>query len=50
VRYTGVEFGEAAIVPRKPSETLERRFGDCKDKAPLLVAMLREHSGQAVTG
>jgi transglutaminase-like putative cysteine protease/Flp pilus assembly protein TadD len=41
VRYTGVEFGEAALVPHLPSETLARKYGDCKDKASLLVAMLR---------
>ncbi len=41
VRYTGVEFGESAMVPRSPSETLARKYGDCKDKASLLVAMLR---------
>ncbi len=41
VRYTGVEFGEAAIVPRPPAEVLTRKFGDCKDKAALLVAALR---------
>ncbi|MGO9113195.1 MAG: DUF3857 domain-containing protein [Thermoguttaceae bacterium] len=41
VRYTGVEFGNAAIVPRSPREILVRRYGDCKDQAILLVAMLR---------
>ena len=41
VRYTGVEFGEASWVPRTPSETLERKYGDCKDKASLMAAMLR---------
>jgi hypothetical protein len=41
VRYTGVEFGEAAIVPTAPTETLRRGYGDCKDKATLLVALLR---------
>jgi transglutaminase-like putative cysteine protease len=41
VRYTGVEFGAARLVPEYPSETLRRRFGDCKDKSTLLVAALR---------
>jgi len=41
VRYTGVEFGEASVVPRSPTETMTRKYGDCKDKAALLVAMLR---------
>ena len=41
VRYTGVEFGVAALTPRTPAETLQRKYGDCKDKATLLVAMLR---------
>ena len=41
VRYTGVEFGESNVVPRTPSETLTRKYGDCKDKSLLLVAMLR---------
>ena len=41
VRYTGIEFGEAAIVPHDPAETLAKNYGDCKDKATLLVTMLR---------
>ncbi|MBV9266618.1 MAG: DUF3857 domain-containing protein, partial [Acidobacteriaceae bacterium] len=41
IRYTGVEFSEAAIIPAKPFDTLARKYGDCKDKATLLVAMLR---------
>ncbi len=41
VRYTGVEFGDAAIVPGTPAETIKRGYGDCKDKSTLLVAMLR---------
>jgi len=41
VRYTGVEFGESSLVPQFPSETLKRGYGDCKDKATLLVTMLR---------
>lgn len=41
VRYTGIEFGEAAIVPHEPAQTLQLKYGDCKDKATLLVTMLR---------
>ena len=41
VRYTGIEFGDAAIVPHDPAETLAKKYGDCKDKATLLVTMLR---------
>ncbi len=47
VRYTGVEFGSARLIPEYPSETLRRRFGDCKDKATLLVAALRESGIEA---
>lgn len=42
IRYVGLEFGESAIVPRSPQETLRRGYGDCKDQSALLVAMLRE--------
>lgn len=42
VRYTGVEFGAARLTPERPAEVIERHYGDCKDKATLLVAMLRE--------
>jgi len=41
VRYTGIEFGSSAIIPHSPTETLAHKYGDCKDKATLLVAMLR---------
>jgi tetratricopeptide (TPR) repeat protein len=41
VRYTGVEFGAARLTPQSPAEVVKRHYGDCKDKATLLVAMLR---------
>lgn len=41
VRYTGIEFGSASIVPKPPEETLRQKYGDCKDQAALLVKMLR---------
>jgi tetratricopeptide (TPR) repeat protein len=42
VRYAGVEVGESSIIPRPPLTVLGNKYGDCKDKATLLVAMLRE--------
>jgi tetratricopeptide (TPR) repeat protein len=42
VRYAGVEVGESSVVPRAPQLVLANRYGDCKDKATLLVALLRE--------
>jgi tetratricopeptide (TPR) repeat protein len=42
VRYTGIEFGESSNVPWPPAETVKRGFGDCKDKATLLIALLRQ--------
>lgn len=47
VRYTGVEFGAAQLTPQRPSEVLQRHYGDCKDKATLLVSMLRAVGIQA---
>ena len=41
VRYTGIEFGQASLQPTPAAEILKRHYGDCKDKAALLVAVLR---------
>lgn len=41
VRYTGMEFGENAIIPFEPRKALERGYGDCKDQATLLAGTLR---------
>ncbi len=41
VRYVALEHGNAAVVPHPPQLTLERRFGDCKDKVTLFVALAR---------
>ena len=49
IRYTGVEFAEAEIIPGPPSQTLQRKYGDCKDKSALLVAMLRAAGIEAYT-
>ena len=41
VRYTGIEFGQSAIIPYASETVLKRRYGDCKDQSTLLVGMLR---------
>ncbi len=41
IRYTGLEFGEASLQPATAADVLKHHYGDCKDKAALLVAMLR---------
>lgn len=40
VRYFGIEIGPGSHAPNPPALVLERRFGDCKDKTMLTVAML----------
>lgn len=41
VRYVGLEFGVHGYVPYPADDVLARRFGDCKDKAMLFIAMAR---------
>ena len=41
VRYFGTELGENTHRPAPPAQTWEKRYGDCKDKAYLTVALLR---------
>ena len=41
IRYTGVEIGVNSHKPYSPAVVIKRRYGDCKDKALLLVTMLR---------
>lgn len=41
VRYLGLEYGTNSHQPSAAQVTLSRRFGDCKDKAVLLVAILK---------
>jgi transglutaminase-like putative cysteine protease len=42
IRYTGIEIGPDSYRPSQPTKTFEQRFGDCKDKALLFCAILRE--------
>jgi hypothetical protein len=40
LRYFGVELGWGGFIPRPPAKTLDRAFGDCKDKTQLMVSLL----------
>jgi len=40
VRYIGVAFGIGRFQPHQASEVLSNQYGDCKDKATLLISML----------
>jgi transglutaminase-like putative cysteine protease len=42
VRYLGVEIGVNSHMPYPVATVIRRDYGDCKDKAQLLVVMLRE--------
>lgn len=44
VRYVGLEFGDSDLEPHPVAEIWEHQYGDCKDKASLLRAMLK-HKG-----
>jgi hypothetical protein len=39
-RYVGLEFGIHGFKPYRVDDVLRRRFGDCKDKASLMHALL----------
>ncbi len=42
IRYVAIELGIGGFQPHAASEVFTQRFGDCKDKATLLSAMLHE--------
>lgn len=42
VRYVAVEVGIGGFRPGAPQDVLTRRWGDCKDKAFLLIDLMRE--------
>lgn len=47
VRYLGIEIGKNSHKPSLADETLSRRYGDCKDKAVLLISLLQELNVEA---
>jgi hypothetical protein len=42
IRYFGLEINDSTHRPATPATTWQRRYGDCKDKAYLMVSVLRE--------
>ena len=42
MRYVAIEFGINGLRPRTPAVVLQNNYGDCKDKANLLVALLAD--------
>ena len=44
IRYVAIEYGESGHEPHYANEVFMNRYGDCKDQAILLAAMLR-HAG-----
>jgi hypothetical protein len=40
IRYVGIEVGIGGLQPHPASDVFKYRYGDCKDKATLLIAML----------
>ncbi len=41
IRYLGIETGENSHRPTPASQTLQRRYGDCKDKTVLFISILK---------
>ncbi|WP_158635173.1 DUF3857 domain-containing transglutaminase family protein [Formosa maritima] len=42
VRYLGYELGIGSYKPNSPNKVFNQRYGDCKDKSLLMVAMLNQ--------
>jgi transglutaminase-like putative cysteine protease len=40
IRYVGIEIGIGGYIPHSAEEVYRNRYGDCKDKATLMIAML----------
>jgi hypothetical protein len=47
IRYVAVEYGQAGYEPHQAADIFKNKYGDCKDQAILLVAMLNKAGFQA---
>lgn len=48
IRYVGIEIGRGAFIPRPPELVISRGYGDCKDKAYVMVTALHKLGIKAV--
>ena len=42
IRYVGIQIGDNSHLPTPASETLRLKYGDCKDKTVLMLALMQE--------
>lgn len=47
LRYIAIEMGVQGFRPRTPAQVIANNYGDCKDKANLLVALLKSQGVDA---
>ena len=48
IRYVALQMGQGGLVPADAETTWSRRYGDCKGKTALLLALLAELGIEAV--
>ena len=47
IEYVGIELKENIIFPHTPKEVFDNKFGDCKDQANFLLALLKSQNIEA---
>jgi hypothetical protein len=47
IKYVAIEDGDNGVVPSEANQVLKKRYGDCKGKTSLLVAMLKSQNLKA---
>jgi hypothetical protein len=47
IRYVSLSLGIGGYQPRKPAEVFDTKYGDCKDKATIFVAMAQKMGVEA---
>ena len=49
IRYVAIYMGDGGVVPNTADDIIRNRYGDCKDKDTLLIALLKAKGIQAHT-